>query len=313
MKHGFYLRLAIDGMKKNSRLYVPYLLTGMGMVMMFYILVGLSHAPVVRTMRGGETMAMVLTLGSFVLALFSALFLFYANSFLVRRRHKEFGLYNILGMNKGNIARILVLETGLTALISVAGGLFLGVLFSKFAELFLVHMAGEKAGFSLWIESTGVVTSVIVFGVIYALLLLVSLARVSLSKPLDLLKSEAAGEKPPKANFLFALGGLIILGVAYYLALSIETPLAALSVFFSAVLMVIVATYLLFIAGSVTLCRVLQKRKKYYYRSDHFVSVSSMAFRMKRNGAGLASICILATMVLVMLSSTSSLYIGGES
>lgn len=312
MKLGFYLRLAIDGMRKNSRLYVPYLLTCSGMVTIFYILGGLSHTQVIKTMRGGDTIGMVLTLGCIVLAVFSAIFLFYANSFLVRRRNKEFGLYNILGMNKVNISRILVIETTLTALVSLIVGLAVGLLLSKLAELILVRMAGEVSGYSLWIDPSSLIVTVIVFGVIFALLLLVSLARISLSKPLDLLRSEATGEKPPKANFLFALAGLLILGAAYYMALSIETPLAAIGVFFTAVLMVIIATYLLFVAGSVALCRLLQKNKKYYYRPEHFVSVSSMVFRMKRNGAGLASICVLATMVLVMLSSTSCLYFGGE-
>ncbi len=312
MKLGFYLRLAIDGMRKNSRLYVPYLLTCSGMVTIFYILGGLSHTQVINTMRGGDTIAMVLMLGCIVLAVFSAIFLFYANSFLVRRRNKEFGLYNILGMNKVNISRILAIETVLTALLSLTVGLAVGVTLSKLAELILVRMAGEVSGYSLWIDPSSLIATVIVFGMIFALLLLVSLARISLSKPLDLLRSEATGEKPPKANFLFALAGLLILGAAYYMALSIETPLAAIGVFFTAVLMVIIATYLLFVAGSVALCRLLQKNKKYYYRPEHFVSVSSMVFRMKRNGAGLASICVLATMVLVMLSSTSCLYFGGE-
>ena len=311
MKRGFYLRLALDGMRKNKRLYIPYLLTCAGMVMMFYILCGLAFSPVIESIRGGDSITMVLFLGTFVVGFFALLFLFYTNAFLIRRRNKEFGLYNILGMNKRNISRILLWETIVSALFSLIAGLAGGLLFSKLAELFLIRMAGAEVGYDLRIEPLSIIAAVVFFGAIFTLILIVSLARIRLSKPLDLLKSEAAGEKPPKANWLLAVAGVIILGIAYYLAVSIQSPMAAFEVFFLAVLLVIAATYLLFIAGSVALCRLLQKNKKYYYRPDHFVSVSSMAFRMKRNGAGLASICILATMVLVMLSSTGCLYFGG--
>ena len=313
MRSGFYLRLAIDGMRKNKRLYLPYLLTCAGMVMMFYILASLARSPLMDTMRGGGTMAVVLILGTFVIAAFALLFLLYTNSFLIRRRNKEFGLYNILGMNKRNISRILFWETLLSAAFALVVGLAGGLLLSKLAELFLLHMAGEKVGYALRVAPQSIVTALAVFGAIFVLLLIVSLARVRLSKPLDLLKSETTGEKPPKANWILAAVGVAVLGLAYYLAVRIESPLTALMLFFLAVLMVILATYLLFIAGSVALCKLLQKNKGYYYKASHFVSVSSMAFRMKRNGAGLASICILATMVLVMLSSTSCLYFGGEN
>ena len=312
MKTGFYLRLALDGIRKNRRLYLPYLMTCAGMVMMFYILYSLAYSPVVRAMRGGDIMAIILLLGTIVMAVFALLFLLYTNSFLARRRNREFGLYNVLGMNKRNLSRILLWETLLSALSSILAGLIGGLLLAKLAELFLIRMAGETADYTMTVEPRSIAASFLFFGAIFALLLLVSLARVGVSKPLDLLKSEASGEKPPRANWVFALAGVLILGGAYFLAVSIQAPLTALTLFFVAVLMVILATYLLFIAGSVALCKLLQKNKKYYYKSAHFVSVSSMAFRMKRNGAGLASICILATMVLVMLSSTSCLYFGGE-
>ncbi len=312
MKQGFYLKLALDGMRKNKRLYLPYLLTCAGMVMMFYILSSLSYSPLMETMRGGSIMSMILNLGTFVMALFSLLFLLYTNAFLSRRRNKEFGLYNILGMNKANLSRILLWETLLSALFALVIGLAGGILFSKLTELFLLHMAGEQVGYALSVEPKSIAASAVFFGAIFALILVLSVARVGIFKPLDLLKSETAGEKPPKANWLLALAGVIILGLAYYIAVKIDEPLTAIMMFFAAVLMVIAATYLLFIAGSVVMCRLLQKNKRYYYQPAHFVSVSSMAFRMRRNGAGLASICILATMVLVMLSSTSCLYFGGD-
>ena len=313
MKKGFYLRLALAGMGKNRRLYLPYLMTCSGMVAMFYVLSGLARSNAMHTVRGGSTMMAILSLGTIVIALFALLFLLYTNSFLARRRNREFGLYNVLGMNKGNLSRILLWETLLTALVSLLAGLAVGILLSKLAELFLLRMAGESVGYALTIQPVSILMTLVFFGVIFAVLLLVSLARVGISKPLDLLKSEAAGEKPPKANWVFAALGLAILGAAYYLSVTIDNPLSALFLFFAAVLMVILATYLLFITGSVALCKLLQRNKNYYYRSAHFVSVSSMAFRMKRNGAGLASICILATMVLVMLSPTACLFFGGEN
>ena len=312
MKKRLYLRLALEGMRKNRRLYLPYLFTCAGMVTVFYILRSLARSPLMATVRGGGNMTTILMLGAMVISLFSLLFLFYTNAFLIRRRNKEFGLYNILGMNKSNISRILFWETLLSALFALIVGLACGLLFSKLAELVLLRMAGEGVDYAFSIEPGSILAALGVFGVIFSLLLLVSLARVRLTNPLDLLKSEAAGEKPPKANWVLAAAGVLLLGAAYFLAVSIESPLTAVMVFFAAVLMVIVATYLLFIAGSVALCKLLQRNKRYYYASSHFVSVSSMAFRMKRNGAGLASICILATMVLVMLSSTSCLYFGGE-
>lgn len=225
-----YRHLAWDGIRKNSRLYVPYLLTGVGAVSFFYILVALSRLPE-GTLPGSGSVQVILNLGSFVLWVFSLLLLFYTHSFLIRRRNREFALYNVLGMGKRDIARILCWETLLSGGLSLAGGLALGIL---------------------------------------------------------------------------------LLAGAYYLAVTIREPLAALTWFFAAVLMVIAATYLLFISGSVALCRLLQKNPRFYYQKRHFVSVSSLVYRMKRNGAGLASICILGTMVLVMLSSTTCLYFGAE-
>lgn len=312
MKRGFYSRLAWTGIRKNKKLYTPYILTCTGMVMMFYIIAYLAESPLLLQMRGGSTMALVMSLGRFVIGIFALIFLFYTHSFLIRRRNKEFGLYNILGMNKGNISRILLWETLITAVIALFFGLWLGILFSKLAELTLLRIIQSDVTYSLSIAFAGIWQTGAVFAVIFLLLLLISLGRVRLSNPLSLLKSESTGEKPPKANWLLALAGLVILAAAYYLAVSIQEPITAIAWFFVAVVMVILATYLLFIAGSVAFCRILQGNRHYYYRPNHFVSVSSMVYRMKRNGAGLASICILSTMVLVMLSSTSCLFIGAE-
>ena len=312
MKRGFYPRLAWSGMRKNSKLYLPYSLACIGMTAMFYILMHLADSPALKLIPSSASVTATLSLGSFVMGVFSLLFLFYTNSFLVRRRYKEFGLYNVLGMNKGNISRVLAWEALINALISLAGGLFLGIALSKLAELGLVNIMGGDTDLDLRISVKALEFTVMFFCGIFLLIYLNSLIKIRRSSASELVKSENFGEKPPRANWLFGLAGIVILAAAYYIAVSIKTPLTALSLFFIAVIMVIVATYLIFIAGSVWICRLLQKNKRYYYKKNHFVSVSSMVYRMKRNGAGLASICILATMVLVMISSTTCLYFGAE-
>lgn len=253
-------------------------------------------------------MQMILEMGTPVIAVFSWILLYYTNSFLIRRRQKEFGLYHILGMGKRELVKILIWENLMTAVISIAGGLLGGILFSKLAELAAVRIVGNHLGYKMTIEPKAIYYTVALFLAIFAVILLRMLIFIFRTKPVDMLKSETAGEKPPKANWILAIVGLIILAGAYWIAVSIEEPMEAMLWFMVAVLMVIVATYLLFIAGSVAFCRLMQKKKNYYYKTRHFVSISSMVYRMKRNGAGLASICILSTMVLVMVSSTVCLY-----
>ena len=312
MKNGLYTKLAWTGIQKNRKLYLPYMLTCIGMVMMCYIVSFLKYSPVFGSLPGGDTVQAFLNMGFGVMCVFSLLFLFYTNSFLIRRRKKEFGLYNILGMGKKNLALVLGIETLLIALITLAAGLFCGILFSKLAELGIVKILGGTADFSFHIDLQSIRDTLLLFVVIYTLLYFNTLRQLHLTNPIELLHSENAGEKPPKGNALVAIFGAVLLIAAYVLAVSIEDPIAAMIWFFVAVIMVILATYLLFISGSVTICRLLQKNKKYYYKTNHFISVSSMRYRMKRNGAGLASICILCTMVLVMVSSTVCLYIGKE-
>lgn len=253
-------------------------------------------------------MQMILGMGTPVIAVFSWILLYYTNSFLIRRRQKEFGLYHILGMGKRELVKILIWENLMTAVISIAGGLLGGILFSKLAELAAVRIVGNHLGYKMTIEPKAIYYTVFLFLAIFAVILLRMLIFIFRTKPVDMMKSETAGEKPPKANWILAIVGLIILAGAYWIAVSIEEPMEAMLWFMVAVLMVIVATYLLFIAGSVAFCRLMQKKKNYYYKTRHFVSISSMVYRMKRNGAGLASICILSTMVLVMVSSTVCLY-----
>lgn len=309
-----YPKLAWQGIRKNTEMYLPYLLMGILMVGVSYIMNYLTRPALMGALSMGGTTLMVLQMGKIVISVFSVIFLYYCNSFLIRRRMKEFGLYNILGMGKGNIARVMLWETLLTALLVFAGGLLLGLSLSRLVEMALINLL--HADYTVPMElfyPDGVTWVLLLFGGIYVLILLANLLRMRLSNPVALLKSENTGEKPPKANWFFGLIGLLILLSAYYVAAVSQSPLEALIFFFIAVLMVIVATYLLLVSGSVTLCRMLRRNKRYYYQTRHFISVSAMAYRMKRNGAGMATICILCTMVLVILTSTVCLYGGTDS
>lgn len=312
MRINVYPKLAWEGIRKNKRLYVPYIAMGALMVMMFYLLRFLQDSPVIGVMRGSVTLSTVLPMGYAVIAIFSIIFLFYTNSFLIRQRYQEFGLYNILGMNKQNVCMIMAWESIFVGGLAIVTGQAAGILLSKGAELVLFNLVHMDISFDLRISAVSVFYTITGYIIIYLILLLNSVIKVWFAKPLDLLKSNRVGEKMPKRTWVYAAVGMVLLGAAYYLAVSIKEPLTALTYFFLAVIMVIIGTYALFMAGSVVLCRILQKNKRYYYQPNHFISVSSMMYRMKRNGAGLASICILLTMVLVMLSSTTSLYFGIE-
>ena len=312
MRAELYPKLAWDGIRKNKRFYLPYILTCIGMIMMFYIIHYLAAMQTLSNMPGGDSMKTILGFGVWVIVLFAAIFLFYTNSFLMRRRQKEFGLYNMLGMGKNHLSILLFWENLILFIISMFLGLLGGILLSKMAELFLTMLIGGEVTYTLRIDMEAFKDTWIIFISIFVLIFTKGLFQIRTSSAIALIKSENYGEKPPKANYLLGIAGIIILAVAYYIALSIKSPLTALSWFFIAVCMVIIATYLLFICGSVMLCKLLQKNKNYYYKPNHFVSVSSMAYRMKRNGAGLASICILSTMVLVIMMGSGSLYVGKE-
>lgn len=312
MKLWFYAKLAWEGIKKNRQMYIPYILSGCSLTAMTYILFFLASSDILTHMKGGDVLGLLLPVGIVVVCLFSLIFMFYCNSFLIRHRNREFGLYNVLGMDKKNLGRIMLWENLTVYAISVSSGLVFGIALSKLAELGMVNLLKESISYTLRIDFTSVLKTALVFAGTYVLLFLNSFINVLRSSASELLRSTNIGEKTPKANWLLAVIGIIVLCAAYYIALSIKQPLQAIVWFMVASVMVITATYLLFIAGSVALCRILQKNKKYYYKPNHFVSVSSMVYRMKRNGAGLASICILITIVLVMLSSTISLYVGAE-
>lgn len=308
-----YNVLAIEGIKKNKQLYLPYIISSVCIIAITYIVSYFCYSKTIISSVGGEVISSIMFLGFMVMALFSLIFVFYTHSFLFKRRKKEFGLYNVLGLAKKDICKIVFLDNIYVDIITIVLGLGVGILFSKFAELAYFKIVAKPYSIAFNLPTLSLLMTLICFLGIYFLILISSIISVYKNDTIAFLKADSSGEKAPKANFLLALVGLIILAFAYYLAITIDDPVQAMLTFFFAVILVVVATYLLFIAGSVTLCKILAHNKKYYYKLNHFISVSSMSFRMKRNGSGLASICILSTMVLVMLSSTSSLYFGAKS
>ena len=312
MTSALYPRLARMNIRNNRKIYLPYILTCVGMVMMFYIVSFLATDTEVRQIAGGDLLQTLLGFGMGVVYVFSVIFLFYTNSFLMKRRKKEFGLYNVLGMGKRHIARVMLWETGFVALLSLLSGLGAGILFSKLAQLIMLKLVSATASFSFHISGFAIFLTAGLFGGLFFLILLNSFRQVHVASPIELLRGGDIGEREPKANYVLAALGMVLLGAGYYLALTVVNPIEALAWFFVAVILVILGTYLLFISGSVALLKMLRRNKRYYYQTNHFVSVSGMFYRMKRNGAGLASICILSTMVLVMISYTTCLYIGAD-
>ncbi|MCM1334230.1 MAG: ABC transporter permease [Bacteroides sp.] len=312
MKKLFYFRLAAVNMKKNARVYLPYLLTCMLTIAMYYIMKSLSLNEGLDAVMGGNVVSVTLMLGSNVIAVFAFIFLFYTNSFLMKNRKKEFGLYQILGMEKRHLSRLIACESLYTAILSFIGGLGAGLLLDKLMYLTIAKIVRVEVTLDYYISADAIRYTLILFTILFVLILLNSLRAVSFVKPIELLRGGSVGEKEPKIKWISALLGVAFLGGGYTLALRIENPVDALALFFVAVLLVIGGTYLLFMAGSIALLKLLKKNRRYYYKPNHFIGVSGMIYRMKQNAVGLANICILSTMVLVMVSSTSALMIGVE-
>lgn len=280
--------------------------------MAFYTMVSIQSNKGLDQMPGSTNLKFILFLGIIVIGIFAVIFLFYTNSFLIKLRKKELGLYSILGLEKKHIARVLFYETVFVTIISLSLGLIGGILIGKLLFLLLLNIVHFKSPLSFHIDYWGLLITTGVFLAIFSLTLVTNFLQVKISNPIDLLKGGQHGEKEPKSSWIVTLIGIISLGTGYGIALSVETPLEALLLFFVAVVFVIIGTYALFISGSITLLKQLKKNKKFYYQSRNFISVSGMIYRMKQNAVGLANICILSTMVLVTLSTTVSLYIGQE-
>ena len=303
-----YEKLAVTNLKNNRKTYVPYMLTAILTIMMFYIIDALSMGKGITQ----NTLKICLQYATGVIVIFAVIFLFYTNSFLIKRRKKEIGVYNILGMGKRHIARMMGVETLITAGVSIVCGLLAGIIFGKLMYLLLLKILHNSVDMQFSVNGTAIGHSVILFCGIFFLTYLYNILQIQLVNPVELLHGGNQGEKEPKTRWLLVIIGVAALGNGYWIALTTEAPLEALLKFFVAVVCVIIGTYALFIAGSIMILKMLRKNKSYYYNPKHFTSVSGMLYRMKQNGAGLANICVLSTMVLVMVSATVSLYAGME-
>lgn len=312
MRKMFYPKLAAGNIKKNASIYFPYLITCIITVAMYYIIRSLSLNPGIERMAGGGYLSSVMYMGSRVVAIFALIFLFYTDSFLVKRRKKEFGLFNILGMEKRHLSRMLGWECIYMILISLFCGLGLGIVLDKVMYLAVGKLIEGKAGLGFFFSPKALGETACLFCLIFLLICLYSIKQVHGADPIELLKAGNVGEREPRTKWVLALGGAVTLGCGYYIAIAVSDPVTSILWFFLAVVLVIIGTYMLFTAGSIALLKTLRKNKRYYYRTRHFVSVSGMIYRMKQNAVGLANICILSTMVLVMVSTTTSLMIGIE-
>lgn len=309
-KFGFYPKLAARSLRLNGKFYLPYLLSGVVSAAMLYDILFLNMNRGVYAMKGANAVQGLLGFGALVVAVFSFALICYTNGFLMKRRQKELGLYNILGMEKRHMARLLLWETIYSALICILGGILVGILLSKLFLLLLCLVIQADVVFGFEVPAEALAYTAAAFGAIFLLNYLLNLLRLNRVKPIELLKGTESGEREPKTKWALAVVGLVTLGAGYGLSLTVSDPVTAMMLFFLAVILVIVGTYCLFTAGSIALLKALRKNKKYYYQTRHFTAISGMLHRMKRNAAGLATICILSTMVLITVSTTVCLYMG---
>ena len=303
-----YPKIAADGIRKNKRLYLPFYFSSILMVAVVYIVHFLGASDVLGGIQGEHAVCAIMAIGSCVVALFSAIVLFYTHATLFKGRVKEFGLYSMLGMNKRNIAKIIFYENLFNWFITITGGLITGIAFSKLAELGFAKITNNPINYLFVVNKVSIIFDIIIFSFIFGMIYINSVRKIGFSRPVELVREGRTSEKPPRANWLLGLFGLSILCTGYAISFVIQDPFAAIQCFFGIAALVVIGTFITLISFSVLLCRILQRNKNYYYKTNHFVSVSSMAYRMKRNGAGLAAICVLLTMTLVTLATTVTLY-----
>lgn len=306
----FYRELAVTNLKKNRNAYIPYILGGMGMVFTYVLFLLISESDGITNVVGADTLQVLFQMGAVVISIFSVIFIFYANGFLMKRRKKEIALYGILGLERKHVGLVMLYESLISGLISVIGGIVLGLVFGKLFFMFLMKMTRIAEGSKLIINSSVFIKTFLLFMAIYLVTLLWNQLQVRLSKPIELLKGEEIGQKEKRSTPILAIIGLGLLAAGYNMALKVVNPLAALNKFFIAVLLVIAGTYYTFRAGSIVILKLLKKNKRYYYQTNNFITVSGMIHRMKQNATGLANICILSTMVLVTVSTTIALFVG---
>lgn len=310
MRRGFFAKLAAGNIKKNGSTYFPYILTCVVTVMLYYIVKSLSLNPGLEEMAGDQTLISLMEMGTRIIGLFALIFLFYTNSFLLKRRKKEFGVFHILGLGKRHLAKTLAWESLYAFFISMAGGLLFGMALDKLMFLLIAKIVRAEVSLGFFVSAKAIWSTVRLFAVIFLLIFLNAVRQIQVATPVSLLQDSQAGEREPKTKWLSALLGFLCVGTGYYLAITTKNPISSIYIFFIAATLVVVGTYLLFTAGSIAFLKLLRSSKSYYYRTGHFISVSGMIYRMKQNAVGLANICILSTMVLVMISATSSLMIG---
>ncbi|MCI5593839.1 MAG: ABC transporter permease [Clostridiales bacterium] len=310
MRKALYMRLAAGNLKKNRQLYGPYLIACIVTVMMMCIMILLEGDRGLNTIEGGQSVAATLMFGCIVIAIFSLIILVYINSLLIKQRKKEFALYNVLGMEKRHISKVLFWESAYTAVISIGAGLIFGAVFSKLMQLILMKIIGGEISFSIDVSFSVLVFTAAIFAVFFLLVLLMNIRTIRIAQPVELLRGGSEGEREPKSKWVLAVLGVVFLAAGYVMSIMTKDVVSAITLFFIAVICVIIGTYLMFIAFSIVLLKGLKKNKRYYYQTKHFATVSGMIYRMKRNAAGLASICILSTMVIVTVSTTVCLYAG---
>lgn len=311
MHKGIFSRLAKQNIRNNKSTYIPYMITCIFCIAMIYMMEFLRDCPTLdQAVRQADEVRMIVFTGEIVVEIFCIIFLTYSNSFLMKRRQKEIGLYNILGLERNHIGIVMFLETIITSIGSLAGGIAVGIIGSKLALLLLLKLLHIPSVLGFYISVKGIFTCLFMFGIVFLMILFLNLAKIHLSRPVELLRGNNTGEKEPAAKWLMALVGFICLGAGYYLAVTTESPIKAITIFLLAVILVMAGTYLLFTAGSIVILKFLRRRKSFYYRTGNFISISGMLYRMKQNAVGLASICILSTGVLLMISMTVSIYFG---
>ena len=311
MHKGIFSRLAKQNIRNNKSTYIPYMITCIFCIAMIYMMEFLRDCPTLdQAVRQADEVRMIVFTGEIVVEIFCIIFLIYSNSFLMKRRQKEIGLYNILELERNHIGIVMFLETIITSIGSLAGGIAAGIIGSKLALLLLLKLLHIPSVLGFYISVKGIFTCLFMFGIIFLMILFLNLAKIHLSRPVELLRGNNTGEKEPVAKWLMALIGFICLGAGYYLAVTTESPIKAITIFLLAVILVMAGTYLLFTAGSIVILKFLRRRKSFYYRTGNFISISGMLYRMKQNAIGLASICILSTGVLLMIAMTVSIYFG---
>lgn len=305
-----YFKLAKTNLSNNKPFYIPYIISSIITVAMLYMMSFLSDNKGLNKIMGADSLAIIFRLGVGIIVIFSYIFLFYTNSFIIKRRKKEIGVYNILGMEKRHLSKVLFVETIYFAIISLVCGIIVGIAFSKFILMVLYGIIGIHKTVEFFVNIHGIILCVVSFGILFLLTFLYNFMQIKLANPIELLRGTSVGEREPKTKILMTIIGVVCLAIAYYIAITTENPLNVLTLFFVAVLLVIIGTFALFTAGSIALLKLLRNNKKFYYNKRHFMAVSGMLYRMKQNAAGLASICILSTMVLVVISTTVSMYVG---